>query len=834
MEPMSAFEQQLSRVASEVAGPAKPVDAVAVVSSVHAGPVGRWSVRLRGIVGGTTTTTERGFSVFSAVKLVAAGVIVAAFSSFLLLSGVFSPQPVEPVPGMTASPTATASGDVEPSETALPSPATPMPSDPDAWAAVVLPQVEKVAGLATGVAAGPDSIVAVGRRACERIKNEDIGRCWGQPWISTDGVTWEAVEARTSGLDLGRFYVTTSGPEIGVEGVAYGPGGFVAYGRVDALAQQAALWHSEDGRSWERVSDPEGFDTEGQMLSGPWLHSITGSEDGYLLGGTIYGKPAPRAAIWSSPDGLTWTLAEGDEVFDVGAYIDTMETPEAGGINAIAIAPLRPRAPGTPSRSARPARRASRGPAPRAGCRGPTTGRPAAAGRRPGALTTGSPGSAWTCRTGTTVPGRWRPMAGRSSSARPAPRTARRSSPRRTASTGRPTGARPGVRWPSPPTASASGRSSRVPERGVSTRSLELWSSVDGVTWGLDPAQPTMPEGVQDFIDVDATDFGDRVVVTAGYWTAPSDGLASMALLSPPLTTPPSGPETRASASMVPDTTPAAATVAPTVEALATAEAMVVTLPPADAVPLPATVESPAGSIAYVTAADTTGSWVRQHVIETGADSAVGKGFEVEWRPGGDDATVIAYSVRGAQTAASSTTIRQWACEGGACGDRVLVRDAWRPRFSPDGRSLAFSRSRIDMGDAWVRDLASGETTALPGSTPKWSPTGDWLLVETGSGVPYVTVVRPDGSDERRPRAGVVRHLVAGRYAHRLGMGRRRRYDGECHGRGVRGDHPTLHGGGFHPRHGLACRATSWPSWMAVPTVETSMPSTWPTSRSAR
>ena len=751
MEPMSAFEQQLSRVASEVAGPAKPVDAVAVVCSAQAGLVGRWSVRVRGIVRGATTTTERGSSVFSAVKLAAAGVIVAAFSSFLLLSGAFSPQPVDPVPGMTASPTATASGDVEPSETALPSTATPMPSDPDAWAAVVLPQAEKIAGLATGVAAGPDSIVAVGRRACERMKNEDIGRCWGQPWISTDGVAWEAVEARTSGLDLGRFTAATSGPEVGVEGIASGPGGFVAFGwaggggRPGSLAP--ALWRSEDGRSWERLPALAGFQTEGSMLPGPWLHGITGSEDGYLLGGTIYGNPAPRAAIWSSPDGLTWKLAEGDEVFDVGAYIDTMETPAAGGIDAIAIAPPRAESAWYAVAVGSTCPQGEPGAGPKGGM------------SRTYDWTTGQcRAQAWRSADGLTwerldLPNGYFHAGSVAADGRQvivgATSTENRKEIISSAN---------GIDWAANGgqagrqvalAADSTGFHALVPKclnKECRRRTLELWSSVDGVWWGLDQAQPTMPQGVEDFIDVDMAGFAGGVVVTSGYWTAPRTDLASMALLSPPLTMPPAGPESRDSASMAPEPSPAAA---PNEEASATAEAMVVTLPPAVAAPLPATVDPPAGSIAYVTGADTTGSWVRQLVIETGADSAVGKGFEVEWRPAADDGTVIVYSVRGAQTAAPSSTIRQWACEGGVCGDRVLVRNAWRPRFSPDGRSLAFSRSRIDMGDAWVRDLTSGETTALPGSTPKWSPTGDWLLVETGSGVPYVTVVRPDGSDER-------------------------------------------------------------------------------------
>ena len=110
--------------------------------------------------------------------------------------------------------------------------------------------------------------------------SDDIGRCWGQPWVSADGITWEAVEAHASGLDLGRFTAATSGPEVGIEGVAFGPGGFVAFGWVasdpDSLTGTGrwgvtpALWRSDDGRSWERLPTPDSFIAEGPMLSGAW------------------------------------------------------------------------------------------------------------------------------------------------------------------------------------------------------------------------------------------------------------------------------------------------------------------------------------------------------------------------------------------------------------------------------------------------------------------------------------------------------------------------------------------------------------------------------------
>ncbi len=105
MDPMNAFEQQLSRVATEVAGPVRPVDATAVVRSAKAAPVHRWSVRIRGFRSGVTTRTEGGFSTFSALKFVAASVIVALFGGFLLSGVLTTPDDDQTAPAaVTASP----------------------------------------------------------------------------------------------------------------------------------------------------------------------------------------------------------------------------------------------------------------------------------------------------------------------------------------------------------------------------------------------------------------------------------------------------------------------------------------------------------------------------------------------------------------------------------------------------------------------------------------------------------------------------------------------------------------------------------------------------------
>ncbi len=415
-------------------------------------------------------------------------------------------------------------------------------ADTSNWSAVVLPQTADIAALASGVAVGPTSIVVVGQRACKLRKRGDLGRCWGQPWISPDGVTWEAVEARSSGLDLGTFTIATSGPEIGIDGVAHGPAGFVAFGwaRPDVTADRGyivpALWRSVDGRSWERIPTPESFVvTDGLMLPGPWLRTIVGNEAGYLLGGTIFGKPAPQAAIWSSPDGLTWTLAESDEVFDVGAYIDTMEIPAAGGIGALAVAPAGSAGSVAAIGVGPVCPEAKQGAGPRRGfrefdwttgvCRphlwhttdgltwetgdlGRASGYPmSAAGNTLGwviDLTTGDPDGDVVVFSADTFA--WEDAAGG------------------------PIGQQGAL--------TATDDAFHVliqtcENERCRRKGLDLWSSPDGLTWSQATAQPTLPEDIEDFMRVSAAAAGDRIVVAAGYWAAGSGDLASMVLLSP-------------------------------------------------------------------------------------------------------------------------------------------------------------------------------------------------------------------------------------------------------------------------------------------------------------
>ena len=112
--------------------------------------------------------------------------------------------------------------------------------------------------------------------------------------------------------------------------VTVGGPGLVAVGNVRGDdSAGAAVWTSVDGYAWTRVPhDPEVFGDAG--FESDWLmESVTVGGPGLVA----IGKADGATAVWTSPDGLTWTLVPAADIPGAGAMNDVV----AGGPGFVAV-----------------------------------------------------------------------------------------------------------------------------------------------------------------------------------------------------------------------------------------------------------------------------------------------------------------------------------------------------------------------------------------------------------------------------------------------------------------------------------------------------------------
>jgi hypothetical protein len=139
---------------------------------------------------------------------------------------------------------------------------------------------------------GSSGWVIVGRTYTD---TPDTTRHEAAAWRSTDLVTW-TMAPFVPDLDLGCLNIEL--PFEGMRDVVAGGPGYVAVGN-DCVG--AAMWTSEDGLGWRRVTDLPG-------AADAVIQAVVGLEDGTLVavghsGGVMNDA---RASAWSSRDGLTW------------------------------------------------------------------------------------------------------------------------------------------------------------------------------------------------------------------------------------------------------------------------------------------------------------------------------------------------------------------------------------------------------------------------------------------------------------------------------------------------------------------------------------------------
>ncbi len=142
-------------------------------------------------------------------------------------------------------------------------------------------------------------------------------------WLSNDGATWSRVPYQA---DFTYGIMT---------GVAQGPSDMVVVGFVDTpMGVDAAVWTGH-ALTWSRIPhDPAVFGGFGEQYmsgvcaGGPGL-VVVGYDDDYTL--------STDAAVWTSPDGTTWTRVPHDEAVMGGQGSLAMYGVVAGGPGLVAV-----------------------------------------------------------------------------------------------------------------------------------------------------------------------------------------------------------------------------------------------------------------------------------------------------------------------------------------------------------------------------------------------------------------------------------------------------------------------------------------------------------------
>ena len=159
--------------------------------------------------------------------------------------------------------------------------------------------------------------------------------------VATTTVPSEASSLDDSVVIAGWVPVPDSGELLASDGsqemnsVVRWEGGFVAVGGDGGeLGRDAAVWVSADGLVWSRVVDPDGLNAEGWQTMNA---ATTGGPGLIAVGTSAPGLHKDDAAVWTSTDGLRWTLVPDDSGDFSGAGDHHMAGVVAGGPGLVAV-----------------------------------------------------------------------------------------------------------------------------------------------------------------------------------------------------------------------------------------------------------------------------------------------------------------------------------------------------------------------------------------------------------------------------------------------------------------------------------------------------------------
>jgi molecular chaperone DnaK len=146
-------------------------------------------------------------------------------------------------------------------------------------------------------------------------------------WTSFDGLTWTRVahdEAVFGGEDDQLMWAVTAN-NLGLVAVGDDWSGF---------DRDAAVWTSADGVAWSRVLDEEAVFSGSRWQT---MESVAAVDSGLVAVGDDASGGDQDAAVWTSPDGLTWSRVPHDEAVFGGANWQTMRSVVATSSGLVAV-----------------------------------------------------------------------------------------------------------------------------------------------------------------------------------------------------------------------------------------------------------------------------------------------------------------------------------------------------------------------------------------------------------------------------------------------------------------------------------------------------------------
>ncbi|NNL68862.1 MAG: hypothetical protein HKO70_02755 [Acidimicrobiia bacterium] len=120
--------------------------------------------------------------------------------------------------------------------------------------------------------------------------------------------------------------ITDTAQSVSFDSVIYHNGRFIAYGNQwDEFSGGSAIWTSPDGRTWSQVAD---------MPGGMYIWNVKTAPDGTLL---ALGDGPQGSALWSSPDGIAWGEAFGTRIPEDRTVYEWMNQFGTGSLGTVVV-----------------------------------------------------------------------------------------------------------------------------------------------------------------------------------------------------------------------------------------------------------------------------------------------------------------------------------------------------------------------------------------------------------------------------------------------------------------------------------------------------------------